>query len=451
MNTEPKKTEKKAGKISAFFAEFPRKLPSFILKNWNWKLLSLLLAVCLWAGLISQDPTLTRERVFSDVSLNIVNADTLRRNSGLVVLSGLEPENLKVRLRVDVPQREYNNVTLSNYNPRLDLSRITEVGEQELRVSSTSTTAYGSVTDITPDTISVVVDEYVTNYRVPVTVNTIGKHPKGFWGSAIAMDPSVVAVSGPKSIVDQVSRIIVDFDVSRLSAREGTVRTARAMRFVDPDGNAVESSMLEVTSANTVLRTIILSQTLYPTRSFPLDAESLVAGTPAKGYAVRKVSVSPSELLAAGTTEALDLVDLLYASAPVDLSGATETFTQTVRIRKPSELAYVSNETVTVTVEIEPVTVSRTFENVKLSVRGTGSGLKAAAGKRSVSMVLTGPELLLSALRESNVTAYVDVTGLKAGEHELPVQLHIEETDLSDVTWISTPATVNVTLTDTQS
>jgi YbbR domain-containing protein len=223
------------------------------------------------------------------------------------------------------------------------------------------------------------------------------------------------------------------------------------MRFVDAAGKEVDSSLLEVTSANTLLRTIILSQTLYPTRSFPLDAESLVSGTPAKGYAVRNVSVSPAELLAAGTAEALDLVDLLYASAPVDLTGATETFTQTVRIRKPSELAYVSNETVTVTVEIEPVVVSRSFENVKLSVRGTGSGLKASAGKKNVSMVLTGPELLLGSLRESNVTAYVDASGLKAGEHDLPVLLHIEKTDLSDVTWLSTPATVTVTLTETQS
>ena len=96
-------------------------------------------------------------------------------------------------------------------------------------------------------------------------------------------------------------------------------------------------------------------------------------------------------------------------------------------------------------------TVWPIFNTVRMAFLENYSGLKAAAGKRSVSMVLTGPELLLSALRESNVTAYVDVTGLKAGEHELPVQLHIEETDLSDVTWISTPATVKVTLTDTQS
>lgn len=451
MNTEPNKTEKKTGKIAAFFAGLPRKLPSFILKNWAWKLLSLFLAVCLWAFLIMQDPTLTRERIFSDVTLNIVNADTLRRNSGLVVLSGLEEENLKARLRVDVPQREYNTVTASNFNPRIDLSRISGVGEQEIRVSFTSTTTYGIVQDIIPDTIKVVVDEYVTNYRVPVTVNVTGDYPEGFYGSSVSADPSIVAVSGPRSIVDQIARVVVDFDVSRLSAREGTVLTARAMRYVDIDGNDVDSSLLEATSANTVLRTVILTQTLYPVREFPLDVDSMVEGTPAKGYYVKDVSVSPSSLTAAGLTDALDSVEALFATTPVNVSGEDSSFTQTVRIRKPSELNYVSNETVTVSVEIAPVMVSSTFDSAKLSVRGTGSGLKASLGKKNVSMALTGPELLLDGLRSGDVTAYVDVSALKAGEYELPVQLHIEDADLSDVTWIATPATVSVTLTETDS
>lgn len=448
MNTEPNKTEKKTGKFSAFFASFPRKLPSFILKNWSWKLLSLFLAVCLWAGLITQDPTLTRERIFSDVKLNIINADTLRRNSGLVVISGLEDENLHVRMRVDVPQREYNTVTLTNYNPRVDLSRITDVGEQTVRISSTSTTSYGIVKDITPDTVTVVVDEYVTNYRIPVSVNVTGEYPEGFYGSAISIDPSVVAVSGPKTYVDQVERIMVDFDVSRLSAREGTVRTARTMRFLDENGNDVDSSMLEVTSADVVLRTIILTQTLYSTREFPLDTETLIKGSPAEGYRIKEVTVSPASLMAAGTTEALDSVEMLYASSAVDVTGAENSFTQTVRVRKPGELAYVSNETVTVSVEIEPSIISRTFENARLQILGTGSGLKASVDKRNVSMVLTGPELLVESLRSSNVMACVNTDGLGAGEHTLPVELYVEGVDLTDVTCIATPATVTVTLSE---
>lgn len=451
MNTEPNKTEKKTGKIGVFLAEMPRKLPSFILKNWSWKLMSVLMAVCLWAFLIMQDPTLTRERVFTDVTLNVVNADTLRRNSGLVVLSGLDEENLKARMRVDVPQRVYNNVTVSNFNPRIDLSRITDVGEQEIRVTSTSTTTYGSVQDISPDTITVVVDEYVTNYRVPVSVNVTGEYPDGFHGSSISADPSVVAVSGPRSIVDQIARVVVDYDVSRLSAREGTVLTARVMRYVDQDGNDVDNSLLEATSANVVLRTVILTQTLYPIREFPLDMESMVEGTPAKGYQIKSVSVSPSVFSAAGTSEALDSIDALFAASPVNVNGKDSTFTQTVRIRKPSELAYVSNEAVNVTVEIAPVIVSSTYSSAKLSVRGIDSGLKASLDKKNVTMAISGPKLLLDGLRTGDVTAYVDATGLEAGEHELPVQLHIEDADLTDVTWTATPTTVTVKLTETDS
>ena len=71
---------------------------------------------------------------------------------------------------------------------------------------------------------------------------------------------------------------------------------------------------------------------------------------------------------------------------------------------------------------------------------------KAVLEKKYVSMVLTGPQPLLEGLRTASVTSYVDVSGLEAGEHILPVQLHVEGQDFSSVSWIATPATVKVTL-----
>ncbi|MBR6569939.1 MAG: hypothetical protein IKK75_05745, partial [Clostridia bacterium] len=157
---------------TSWLRRLPAKLARVLVRNWPWKLLSLFLAICLWAGLITQDPTLTRERIFTDVPLTITGTETLRRN-GLIVLSGLEDENLIARLRVEVPQREYNTVTYTNYNPRVDLSRISQPGEQQVKLVATSTVSYGTVEDISPDTITIVVDEYITNYRVPVSVNLI--------------------------------------------------------------------------------------------------------------------------------------------------------------------------------------------------------------------------------------------------------------------------------------
>lgn len=426
----------------------PGKLLTTARHNWPWKLLALFLALSLWAGLISQDTSLTRERVFSDVPLSITGTEALRRNNGLIVLSGLEPENLNVRMRVEVPQREYAFVTASNYNPRLDLTRISQPGEQTLRVVTTSSSTYGSVEDVSPSTVTVMVDEYVTNYRVPVSVNTVGDYPAGFYGGAISRDPSIAAVSGPRTVVDQIARISVDYNASSLSPRAGLVRTAIPIRFYDSEGNEIQSDLLEVTSAGVVLRTILVEQTLYPTRLIPISTASLITGTPAHGYQVKRISISPSVLRAAGDEQALAAAEKLFVDMPVDVSGASESFTATVRAKKPADLAYLSAETLTVSVELEPAEISRTFDQVKLSVRGTGSSLKAALDTKTVSAVLEGPQLMLETLRSAKVSAYVDVTDLEAGEYSLPVEIHVEDGSMEEVRFSTTPATVIVTLTE---
>ena len=426
----------------------PIRLWNMLRRNWPWKLLAVFLALCLWAGLISQDRTLTRERVFSDVPLSVTGAETLRRNNGLIVLSGLESENLNARMRVRVPQREYANVTHANYNPRLDLTRITEPGEQTVRVVTTSSSTYGSVEDITPSTVTVMVDEYVTNYRVPVSISVNGDYPEGFYGGTISRDPSMAAVSGPRTIVDQISHISVEYNASSLSPRAGLVRTAIPIRFIGHDGQPIESDLLEVTSAGTVLRSIVVEQTIYPTKLIPLSIADLTTGEPAEGYRIKRARITPSLLRAAGDEEALNAVEQLFLDSPLDVTGATETFTQVVRARKPAELAYLSSETLTVTVEIEPVVISRTFDSARLSVRGTKGGLRASLPVKTVSLVAEGPQNLLESLKSAKVSAYVDATGLEAGQHELPVKMHVEGAQAEALRFTATPAAVTVTLTE---
>ena len=436
------KVKKAAG---AWLRETPGRIFKIIVNNWPWKLLALFLAVCLWAGLITQDPTLTRERVFADAHLSITGAETLRRN-GLIVVSGLEEEHLLARLRVEVPQREYNTVSYTNYNPRVELSRITQAGEQEIKLYATSTTAYGTVADIYPSTLNVVVDEYVTNYRIPVSVNVIGEYPEGFYGSAFTRDPSLVALSGPKTVVDQVARIYVDYDASLLKPEAGEVATALPMRIVDREGNEIVSDLLEITSSGVVLRSIIIEQDLYAVRELPVSELDLISGEPAKGYRVSGVSISPNILRAAASEEVLNDLQTLFVESTVSVEGANETFTTALRVRKPNEVAYLNTTNINVTVTIEPVIVSSSFSSVKLGVRGAASGLRAKADTSSLSVVVTGPQLLVESLRSSKISAYVDASGLEAGEYILPVQFQAEGEDAQALSFESTPATVVVTI-----
>lgn len=99
------------------------------------------------------------------------------------------------------------------------------------------------------------------------------------------------------------------------------MRTALPMRFVNADGDPVESDLLEVTSADVVLRTITVEQDLYPTRTVSLSSEGLTEGKPADGYRVAGVTVTPSTVVVAGPQSTLDLLEDLSISDPVDITG----------------------------------------------------------------------------------------------------------------------------------
>ena len=393
---------------------YPKQLWTAISHNLQWKLLALFLAVLLWVGLILQDPSLTRERVFTDVPLTITGSDTLRRN-GFIVTGGLEEQNAVVRLKADVPQQEYNDVTYVNYSPRVDLSRITEAGAQTVKVSTTSTTLYGTVTDITPAEIPIVVDNYVTNFRIPVQVSVVGDYPEGFYGTAPVTDVSTVTVSGPESIVSKIAKIVLEYDVSTLTAKAAVFQTALSLHYRDSDNNELDASLLEPTSGGVLLRSIILEQRLYPVKTIALNQSALTTGTPLAGYEVKRVTVSPASVIAAGDETTLSVLDTLFAQSAVDVTDHDETFTAEIQIVQPDNIVYLSSQTVTLIVEIGPILTSKTFEHIPLSVTNIATGLTATADTARVNITVTGPMLSLATLEPSRLAASVSVEGLGAG------------------------------------
>jgi YbbR domain-containing protein len=447
MNTEPERNPAQpktaARTLRAEIKLLPNRLWHILYHNLLWKLLALILALCLWAGLITQDPTLTRERVFTDVPVSVTGSDTLRRN-GLIVISGADTQNELVRLHVEVPQREYTNVTASNYNPRIDLTRITATGEQILKIIATSTTTYGNVTEISPDTVTVLVDNYVTNYRVPVTVHQVGDFPSGYYGTSQTLDPSTITVSGPESIVSQIARVSVTLDVSVLPAQSGLVRTALPFQYEDANGNLLDDTLLEASSSSVLLRSIVVEEQLYPVKSLSLSTLALTTGTPAEGYEVKSVTFSPSTLIAAGSDTALAWLDTLFLDKAVDVSGLSASFTSEVKVRKPLELAYLSAESVMVSVEIAPVMLTRTFDSVALNVTDIGDGLSATSETRTVSVTVTGPQLAVAALQPSALQASVSALGLTEGTYAAQVQLRLLHTDDATLSYTASPQNVNL-------
>ena len=76
----------------------------------------------------------------------------------------------------------------------------------------------------------------------------------------------------------------------------------------------------------------------------------------AKGYEVKAVHISPESVTVAARGEVLSqMTELALSDHYVDLKGLTDTTSFQIKVSKPSDDAVLSNDTITVTVEVEPV------------------------------------------------------------------------------------------------
>lgn len=349
MTNKPEDTRAKTLSVRSILS----RVKKAVLHNWGLKLGCLALSVVLWGGLISNDGNLTREKTFTDVAVTAVNADILQRN-GLVVVSGLE-ELGTLQMRVEVPQRYYNSVTPSTYNTRVDLSRITSAGEQMLPIITNTTSTYGQVTWLSRNEVKVVVDDYITRRRIPVQLEKTGTAPAGFYAPEPSIDPALVVISGPRQEVQRVARCVAVYDLSRLTAQPGSQLTAVPFVLQDANGQVVDSSRISVTTESVLLDTVLVDQRLYPLKTVDINLGGITSGQPKAGYHVASISASPSYLSVAGTAEFLRSLTMLeVSSGTIDIAGAGETLIRAVKIERPQNALYMSEDAVYVTVEIVP-------------------------------------------------------------------------------------------------
>ena len=337
-----------------------RKILNVLIHNWGWKIASLVLAVCLWGVLITQDTSLPRTKLIEGVRVSVTNAAVLRSN-GLIVVSGLEDLDT-INLRVSVPQKNYTSASAANYVARLDVSQIQAAGEQTLKITATASSAaqYGTVLEVINPDVKLMVEEYGTLSGVPVEVRRSGEVPEGIYATSVSRGVESVDISGPKSIVERAARCVVEYDQSALSLNNTPNTVSLPFFFEDAEGNRLDSASITVTprgQASSIQR-ITLTQNVYAMTRVKVDENSLLKGEPAEGYAVSNIRVIPTSITLAGSEVAIAPYRVegaaLFPYEPVDISGQSRTVSQLLYLNTPGNMDFISNNTVQVVVTILP-------------------------------------------------------------------------------------------------
>ena len=419
MNSRPKKTPNAP---RGPFKELRGFLRAFMASKTFRVLISLMAALFFWGVLVASDGTLTRQRVFSNVAVS-VNGEANLKSRGFIVMEDLEELVPGVRMVVEVTQANYSRVSGTSYNPHLDLSKIKGEGEVELAVSFSSQ-LYGPVVDCQPKSVKVNVERYITR-RVPVVLETSGQ-AEGYYLDSVKTDPTMLSVSGPQSLVSRVARAVAKLDATKLSGSRLSDRMSVDVVLQDVSGATIESELIEITNQTVLTNSVVVETELMPMRAIALDLDAFVAGTPAQGYELYAVEAAQETLDIAAKAEVLDALTLLTTDQPLSIEGAAADVTGYVRLRRPSGIENSVPYDVSVTAKIREKTHERTMQRIPVQAEGLGNGLEAEISPAMQTVQLTGPYSFVTALNQADVRLFVDLAGLEAGEHTVPVQLGID-------------------------
>ena len=342
--------------FKSFLQASVKALKHLFLHNGWLKLIAILISLVLWSGLVSQDASITRDKTFQNVNVNVLGMDTLMRN-GYIVVSDLNEILSDITAVAAVPQMQYESAEASAYNLRIDLSRLKGTGMQELKILSTGSAAYGKIVNTVPAVLNVEVEEYSVRQRIPVSVKVGGEYQNGWYRNWYMpnpnVDPTLITVSGPRDLAQSISIARVFIDPDKLEWAEGTLWTTGEIKLYNRAGEEIQSPLLDITTEGTTIDTVLIEGNVLPTKSFSVSNMIEMQGEVKEGFRLVSFKVSPETVTVAARNEVLEQMNELALDRNISLEDLEETTVFQLKVQKPSEDAVLSNETVTVTAEIE--------------------------------------------------------------------------------------------------
>lgn len=396
------------------------RLLGIVVHNWPLKLAAIGLATLLYAGLVLSQGTYTLPPMVLPVQVENQPKDTY-------LLSPIPPvTTIRYFAAPDVPQP-----TAASFTAQVDLSGVDpKAGPQTVPVTVLPIDSRIQVVSFEPSVVRVELDPLETR-KVPVVVEH-GEVPSGSEIGDTTVVPAEVNVLGPKSIVDTVvsARADVVIQPGGIDINEDVMLVA-----IDKLGNAVSPVDVDPRTAHVKIPVF----TDRKTRTLPVSP--VITGTPAAGFEIESVTVTPITVTVEGDADELAALERADTDA-VSASGASSDFSRLVGLDLPAGVVPLASDQVTVSVTLRPVTSTRTFE-AGVALDGAKSDLTYAVDVQRVLLTIGGSVADLDRLEGATLTATLDVRQLGPGTSEVPVTIDLP----AGLTLVSaTPPAVRVTI-----
>jgi YbbR domain-containing protein len=372
----------------------------FSVGNVGSLLVSLALAMMVWMAATIQENPFAEGYLAETVPVEVDS-----RGEGLVIVGGLVQE---VRIRIRAPESVWEDLGSSSFRAYVDLEGL-GVGLHEVPVRVEPASSLVRILGTSPSAVTIRLDTRAEK-MLPVRVSVYGNPPLGYAAGIPVVEPSQVQVSGPQTLVDQVTELSAEV---YLAGEKDALDRSVPLTPRDEVGNTVDGLELEQKSARVTVP--IDQQVGYR----ELSVKTIIEGNPAPGYWISSITANPSTVTVFGDPEAVNNIPGYLETYPVNVEGAQENVSQRVAIVLPDGVSSLEGMgTVQASIEISPVLSGQTVQLTPV-IQGLGRGLEATYSPATVEVILSGPLSELEALKAGDVRVILDLSDYEPGTHSV--------------------------------
>lgn len=273
-----------------------------------------------------------------------------------------------------------------------------------------------------PTQVNVTIYEKVSENRpLSYDVLHLDKLDSKLYINNVEIDRSDVIIKGAQYKLDKVASVKALLDVNSIpnpKAGDITIKDIPLVAY-DNDGNILDVEIVPKTvSANVTITS--------PSKEVPIRV--VPKGNLAFGKSIKSITPNISTVTVYGEQSAVDQLQQL--DVEVDVKGLEKDKEYNITLKKPKGITDLSSKNINVKVVVDNSS-SKEFENVSITTKNLDSGYKVQAATdsdRQVTVVVKGSEESLNNIKDSDITAYVDLKNYGEGTHE--VEVKVTGTDL---------------------
>lgn len=387
--------------MTQLFKKVTQNLPTF--------LTALALAITIWIMAVNATDPVDKRTYPEGIPLEVVGLD-----SDLVVTNEL-PTEVIVSLSaptslwqtlIDSPDLIHASIDLTGFKEgTYDVSIHVEVDAKPVKVET-----------IGPADQQVIVEPLYSKY-LPIQLMQPSQPAVGYEAGEPVLSYSYATVSGPSSLISEITEIRAIVDVSQANQ---DIDLNIPLIAYDENGIPVENVTIDPAQIHVNLP--ITQRGGYRN----VIVIPVVIGQPASGYQLTNKSVSPLTVtLYSSDPTIVNELPGYVETQPLNINGANADITESLPLNLPAGVSIVGESTIRISITVSPIEGTITLNNSMIQLLGLNPEYTVNISPEFVEVILSGPLPTLDDLNASDVRVILDLTDLQPGTYQLNPRVEV--------------------------